>query len=327
MYRRDFLGLGFGVTCWPFAASAQRRNGPRRVAVLMGAAATDLGKTYLATFLQRLGELGWRAGRELQAEVRWWSGGPDVMRGVIAELLTFSPDIIMVFSNLALEVLKPMAGSVPIVFVGVGDPVGAGFVASLGRPGGNITGFSGTDGPIGGKWVSVLKETVPSLSRAIAILHLETPVHQAFWRSISEAGPLLGVQVTPAGVHDGDEIERAISSFAASGGGGLIVAPHAVTWANEPLLIALGLRNRLPSHYATAGSVKNGGLVSYGHDFEDSFRKTAEQVDRILRGENPGDLPVQQPTKFKLVFNLNTAKTIGLEIPQISLALADEVFE
>jgi putative ABC transport system substrate-binding protein len=216
---------------------------------------------------------------------------------------------------------------VPIVFVGVGDPVGAGFVASLGRPGGNITGFSGTDGPIGGKWIEVLKETAPHLQRVLAILHLETPVHRAFWRAIEDAAPRFGVEAVSGGVHDAAGIERAVSSFAARQNGGMIVAPHAVTWANEPLLIELGLRHRLPSHYATAGSVKAGGLVSYGHDFEDSFRKTAEQVDRVLRGEKAGELPVQQPTKFKLVLNLKTARTIGLAIAPAVQALADEVFD
>jgi ABC-type uncharacterized transport system substrate-binding protein len=329
MHRRNFvklLGL-VATTARPFAARAQTPERVRKVAVLMGAAATELGNTYLANFLGRLDKLGWRAGQNLRSEVRWWSGGPEHMRGVIAELLAFSPDVIMVFSNLALEVLKPMAGNVPIVFVGVGDPVGAGFVASLGRPGGNITGFSGTDGPIGGKWLEVLKETAPDLKHVLAILHLETPVHQAFWRAIQDAAPRFGVEVTPGGVHDASEIEQAVSSFARHANAGMIVAPHAVTWANEPVLIALGLRHRLPSHYATAGSVKAGGLVSYGHDFEDSFRKTAEQVDRVLRGEKAGDLPVQQPTKFKLVFNLRTAKALGIPLPASLLALADEVFE
>jgi putative tryptophan/tyrosine transport system substrate-binding protein len=326
MHRRSFIILaGSAAAAWPRDTRAQRRE--RRVAVLMGAAPTQLGSTYLSIFLGRLGELGWKVGDNLRTETRWWTGGPDQMRRVINELLAFAPDVIMVFSNLALEMLKPMAGNVPIVFVGVGDPVGAGFVASLGRPGGNITGFSGTDGPIGGKWIEVLKETAPHLRRVLAILHLETPVHRAFWRAIEDAAPRFGVEAVSGGVHDAADIEKTVSSFAARPDDGMIVAPHAVTWANEPLLIKLGLRHRLPSHYATAGSVKAGGLVSYGHDFEDSFRKTAEQVDRVLRGEKAGDLPVQQPTKFKLVLNLQTARTIGLTIPPSVQALADEMFD
>ena len=161
----------------------------------------------------------------------------------------------------------------------------------------------------------------------MVIYHPETPIHQAFWRSAEAAAPRLGVEITPGGVHDAAEIESAISSFATKANGEIIVAPHAITWANEKLIVALGLRHRLPSHYATAASVMSGGLVCYGHDFEDSFRKTAEYVDRILRGEKPADLPVQMPTKFRLVFNLKTAKAIGLEIPTTFLARADEVIE
>jgi putative ABC transport system substrate-binding protein len=326
MRRRDFITLlGGGAAAWPLAARAQQAT--RRIAVLMGSATTELGRTYLAAFLRRLEQLGWADGRNARIETRWWTGTPDEMRPIVAELLAFSPDVIMVFSNLALALLKSMAGNVPIVFVGVGDPIGDGFVAGLARPGGNITGFAGTDGPIGGKWLEVLKETAPHLTRVMMLVHPETPIHQAFLHSAQAAAPRVGVELTPGGVHDGGEIERAIASFAARENRGLIVAPHAVTWANEELIIALTLRHRLPAHYATAASVLAGGLVSYGHDFEDSFRKTAEYVDRILRGEKPGALPVQMPTKFKLVFNLKTAKALGLTIPPTLLATADEVIE
>jgi putative ABC transport system substrate-binding protein len=325
MRRRAFVMSLGAAAAWPLAAGAQPRTGVRRIGVLMGAAPVGLGTTYLGAFSGRLEELGWMTGRNAHTEVRWWTGGPEHMRPVIQELLAFSPDVIMVFSNLALAVLTPMAGKVPVVFVGVGDPIGDGFVTNLARPGGNITGFAGHDGPIGGKWLEVLKETAPHLTRVLAVLHPETPIHQAFWHSIKGSAPRLGVEATLGGVHNAAEIERAISSFAMREGGGIIVAPHAITWANERLLIALQLRHRLPAVYATAGSVKAGGLVSYGHDFEDSFRKTAEYVDRILRGEKPGDLPVQQPTKFKLAVNLKTAGAIGLRIPPALLARADEV--
>jgi putative ABC transport system substrate-binding protein len=327
MRRRTFIALICGAAAWPVAAPAQQGERVRRIGVLMGSAETELGKTSLATFLQRLEQLGWTQRRNARVDVRWWSGGEAEMRPVVAELLAFSPDVIMVFSNLALALLKPMAENVPVVFVGVGDPVGDGFVASLAHPGGNTTGFAGTDGPIGGKWLEMLKETAPHLTRVMMIFHPETPIHQAFWRSLQEAAPRFGVEVTAGGVHDAAEIERAVSSFATSENRGLIVAPHAITWANEELIIALTLRHRLPAHYATAASVMAGGLVCYGHDFDDSFRKTAEYVDRILRGEKPGDLPVQMPTKFRLVFNLKTAKAIGLTIPPSLLARADEVIE
>jgi len=330
MRRRELITLLGGAAAapsllWPLAARAQRGDGMRRVGVLMGTAATEHGETYLAAFLRRLQELGWS--RNISTDVRWWTGGPEQMRPAIAELLAFSPDVIMVFSNLALAVLKPMAGTVPVVFVGVGDPVGDGFVASLARPGGTITGFAGNDGPMGGKWVEVLKETAPHLTRILTIFHPETPVHQAMWNSIRDSAPRLGIEVIAGGVHDAAEIERAVSSFAMKENGGLIVLPHAITWANDDLLAALELRHRLPAVYATEGSVAAGGLVSYGQDFELNFRQTAEYVDRVLRGEKPSDLPVQAPTKYLLVVNLKTAKAIGLEIPPTLLARADKVIE
>jgi putative ABC transport system substrate-binding protein len=299
----------------------------RRIGVLMGAAPTKLGETYLGAFISRLDELGWKKGRNTSTEVRWWTGGPEHMRTAVTELIAFSPDVIMVFSNLALAVLKPMAGKVPIVFVGVGDPIGDGFVASLAHPGGNITGFAGNDAPMGGKWLELLKETAPHITRALTIFHPETPIHRAFLRSIEDAATRLGIEVTPGGVHDAAEIESVVSLFAMRENGGIVVLPHAVTWANNELLVALELRHRLPAVYATEESVMAGGLVSYGQDFADNFRRTAEYVDRILHGEKPSDLPVQQPTKYRLAFNLKTAKAIGLSVPATLLARADQVIE
>ena len=202
-----------------------------------------------------------------------------------------------------------------------------GFVSSFAHPGGNITGFAGFDGPIGGRWLEVLKETVPPITRVMMIMNPETPIHQAFWRSLEAAAPRFGVEATSGGVHDAAEIERVITSFATEENGGIIVTPHALTWANEDLIIALTSQHRVPSLFATAASVKAGGLVSYGFNFEDAMRKTAEYVDRILRGEKPGDLPVQMPTKFELVINLKTAKVLGLDVPPTVLARADEVIE
>jgi len=327
--RREFIALlGAGAAAaWPFAARAQQQGQTRRIAILMGTATTELGKSYLATFVRRLEQLGWANGRNARVETRWGTGTVDEMRPVVAELLAFSPDVIMAFSNPAVALLKPTAGKIPIVFVGVGDPIGDGFVPSLAHPGGNITGFAGTDGPIGGKWLEVLKETAPQLTRVMMLMHPETPIHQAFWRSLEAAAPRFGVEVTLGGVHDAAEIERTISSFATRENAGIIVNPHALTWANEDLIIRLTLQQRIPSHFATAASVKAGGLVCYGHDFEDALRKTAEYVHRILHGEKPGDLPVQMPTKFRLIVNLKTAKALGLEIPATLLARADEVIE
>jgi putative ABC transport system substrate-binding protein len=200
-------------------------------------------------------------------------------------------------------------------------------VPGLAHPGGNITGFAGTDGPIGSKWLEVLKETAPHINRVMVIIHPETPIHQAMWHSVEAAAPRLGVEATVADVHDAAEIERAIRSFATKENAGIVVLPHALTWANEDMIIALTLEHRVPTHFATAASVKAGGLVCYGHDFEDAMRKTAEYVDRILRGEKAGDLPVQMPTKFRLIVNLKTAKAIGIDVPATLLARADEVIE
>jgi putative ABC transport system substrate-binding protein len=249
------------------------------------------------------------------------------MRGAVAEMLSLSPDVIVVFTNLALAVLKPLVVNVPIVFVGVGDPVGSGFVASLAHPGGNITGFTSHEGPMGGKWLEVLKETAPSLTRVMTIFHPETPVHQSMWRSVQDAAPHFGVEVAPGAVHDAAEIKTAIGAFAAKGGGGLIVLPHALAVTNRDLLTELQLQDRLPSIDASLGAVQAGGLVSYGVDFRDSFRRAASYVDRILKGEKAADLPVQAPTKYELIVNLKTAKALGLEIPGTILGRADEVIE
>jgi putative ABC transport system substrate-binding protein len=262
MRRRDFISLAGGAAAWPLAARAQQSHETRRIAVLMGTATTDLGKSYLATFLQRLERLGWADGRNARIETRWWTGTVDEMRPVVAELVAFSPDVTMAFSNPAVALLKAMASTIPVVFVGVGDPIGDGFVPSLAHPGGNITGFAGFDGPIGGKWLEVLKETVPHITRVMMIMHPETPIHQAFWRSLEAAAPRFGVEATSGGVHDAAEIERAITSFVKNGG--VIVNPHALTWANEDLIVTLTLQHRVPSHFATTASVKAGGLVCYG---------------------------------------------------------------
>jgi putative ABC transport system substrate-binding protein len=248
------------------------------------------------------------------------------MQSVVADMLSSSPDVAIAVTNLALAVLKPVAGKVPVVFLGVGDPIGSGFVASLAHPGGNITGFATYDGPMGGKWLEVLKQTAPHLTRILTILNPETPIHQAFWHSIQDAAPHFGVEVTPGGVHDGSEIENAITAFAVKENSGLIVLPHAVTNVNRDLIIALALRHSLPAIDAI-GNANAGGLVSYSADLDDSYHHAAEYVDRILRGARPSDLPVQMPTKYIFVVNLKTAKALGLSIPESILFRADEVIE
>jgi putative ABC transport system substrate-binding protein len=313
MRRRDFITLlggaaGAPALLLPLAARAQQGERLRRIAILMGSAETALDQISVATFVARLDELDWESGRNLRTDVRWWSGTPEQMRGVIADMLMSSPSVFVVWTNLALATVQPMVVNVPVVFVGVGDPVGSGFVASLAHPGANVTGFSSYDEPMGGKWLEVIKETAPQLTRVMALLHPETPTHQEFWRAIEAAAPRLAVEVTPGRVHDASEIERNISVFAANENAGVVILPHAVTNANRDLIIALTLRHRMPAINGDPSSVIAGALVFYGIDWKDSFQHTAEYVDRILRGENPADLPVQQPTRFKLAFNLRTAR-------------------
>ena len=259
MRRREFVTLlGGAAAAWPFAARAQKGEITRKIAVLMGTAATGQGETYLTAFVRRLEEQGWTQGRNISINVRWWAGGSEQMRIAVSELLAPSPDVIVTFSNLALDLLKPMAGKVPIVFAGVGDPLGSGYVTSLARPGGNITGFVSFDGPMGGKWLEVLKETAPYVRRVMAILHPDNPAHQAFWRSIKEAAPLLGVEAIPGAVHDAAGIDSVISSFAMQENGGVIVLPSAIARANENLIIARGQRHRLPAAHFVERRLRHG---------------------------------------------------------------------
>jgi len=330
MKRRKFIALlGGAAAAWPATGRAQQREGMRRVGVLMGAAETAWSRGWLAAFLRRLDELGWRESHNLITQVQWWNDQPEQMRVWAAELIARSPHVAVTFTNFALEVLKPIAGSVPIVFIGVGDPVSRGFVASLAYPGGNITGFASHEPSMGGKWLEVLKETAPQITRVLAIVELENPASQAQWRSVEEAAQRLAVEATAGNVRNAAEIEYAITSFAQQQkeNGGLVVLPHALSVFNASAIIALAQRYRMPNIHAVAEAVAAGGLVSYGINWNGQFRRAAEYVDRILKGTKPADLPVQQPTKFDLVINLKSARAIGLEIPPTILLRADEVIE
>lgn len=328
MKRREFISLLWGAAAvCPVAVRAQQVEGVRRIVVLMGAAETASSRGWVAALLHRLDELGWREGRNLIVQVQWWNDKPQQMRVWAAELIARSPDVAVTFTNFALEILKPIAGNVPIVFSGVGDPVGSGFVASLARPGGNITGFASHEPSMGGKWLGLLKETAPQVSRALAILHPETPVHQGMWQSMQETAPRLGIEVVAGRVHDGAEIERVVTSFAQKPNGGLIVLPHALTVFNASMIIGLARRYRIPDIHAFAEVAAAGGLVSYGIDWEDQFRRVAEYVDRILRGTKPADLPVQNPSQFKLVVNLKAARALDLTVPPTLLLRADQVID
>lgn len=325
MRRREFITLiGGAAAAWPLAARAQQPNQMRRIGVLMGGGQKDSAN--VTAFFSRMEQLGWKPEANLHADVRWCcrAGADGCCRhGDVGEGARCNGCL----SNLALAVLKPLAQNVPIVFIAVGDPVGSGFVASLSHPGGNITGFASYDGPMGSKWLEVLKETAPQLTRVMAIMHAETPVHQAFWKSIQASAEQFGVEVTQGGIHDVAEIENSISAFAGNEYAGLIILPHALMAANRELFIALARRYRLPAVYADENAVPAGALVSYGIDLKDSFVRAADYVDRILRGAKPADLPVQEPTKFRLTYNLKTAREIGLNIPPIMLSRADEVIE
>ena len=328
MRRREFLTLiGSAVAGNPLAAHAQQPERARRVVVLMGAAETSSSRRRLTSFIHRLNELGWSERRNLSTQVQWWNDGPEQMRAWAAELIASSPDIAVTFTNLALEVMKPIAGSVPIVFIGVGDPVGSGFVSSFAHPDGNVTGFASHDPSMGGKWLEVLKETAPNISRVLVITVPKVAVLQAMVRSAEEAATRLAVETMAGGVHNATEIEQVIKSFAQKPNGGLVVLPYAVTVFNASTIIALARKYELPDIYALAEFVAAGGLVSYGLDWDDQFRRAAEYVDQILRGTKPADLPVQASTKFELTINMRTAKALGLTVPPSLLSRADNVIE
>jgi putative tryptophan/tyrosine transport system substrate-binding protein len=326
--RREFITtIGGAAAAFPLAARAQQPERARRVVVLMGSAETASTRGWLTTFLHRLEELGWSERRNLFTRVQWWNDGPEQMRVWAAELIAGSPDVAVTFTNLALEVMKPVAGSVPIVFIGVGDPVGSGFVSSFARPGGNITGFASHDPSMGGKWLEVLKETAPNINRVLVIMVPGSPILQAMLRSAEEAATRLGVETTAGGVHNATEIEDVIKSFAQKPNGGLVVLPYAVTIFSASTIIALARKYQLPDVYALAEFVAAGGLVSYGLDWDDQFRRGAAYVDQILRGTKPTELPVQASTKFELTINMKTAKALGLTMPHSLLSRADNVIE
>ena len=328
MRRREFLGvLGGAAAAWPFAARAQQRERVRRLAVLNGTAPTGQNPAAYAGFLRRLGELGWTDGRNVLVEVRWANSDPELMRSYGTELAGHSPDVFLVQSNPALAALRPLAGNTPIVFVHVADPVGSGFVASLARPGSNITGFTNFEPSMGSKWLQTLKQVAPDVTHAAALFHPETPANVAFWREAEAAAQKVGINVVAAGVHDASEVERAITAVAAQSNGGLVVYPHTVTEVHLRLIIELAGKYRLPAVYPFRYHAEAGGLLSYGVDALDLVPRAADYVDRILRGANPGELPVQAPTKFELVINLKTAKALGLDVPPSLLARADKVIE
>jgi putative ABC transport system substrate-binding protein len=328
MKRRAVLSLLAGAAAWPLAARAQSGGGIRRIGVLLPASSDDAEfQARIGAFLQVLGQSGWMIGRNLRIDTRWATTDAAEIRRHAAELAALAPDVVLAHGASTVGPMLQATRKVPIVFPILGDPVAAGFVESLGRPGGNATGFMTVEYSIGGKWVEMLKQIAPGLTRAAVIRDSASPTGIGQFGAIQTAAPSFGLELRPVDVRDASEIERAVAAFARSGNGGMIVTPSGLAQRHRDLLIALTARHRLPALYFDRSFVAKGGLVSYGTDYFDQYRRAAGYVDRILRGEKAADLPVQMPTKYELVINLTTAKALGLDLPATVLARADEVIE
>jgi ABC-type uncharacterized transport system substrate-binding protein len=325
--RREFITLLGGAATWPLAARAQQPERVRRIGVLMYLAADDAeAQARLAAFTQALKQLGWNDSRNLRIDTRWATA--DDIRRHAAELAALAPDVLVAGTGTAtVAPLLQATRAVPIVFALVIDPVGAGFVASLAQPGGNATGFTVYEYSMSGKWLELLKEIAPSVTRAAVLRDPAVASGIGQFGAVQIVAPSFGVAVSPVDVRDAGEIERAVTAFARGSNGGLIVTAGGPATSHRHPIIALAARHRLPAVYPTRYYVTAGGLISYGPDLIDQFRRAAGYVDRILKGEKPADLPVQAPTKFELVINLKTAKALGLELPPTVLARADEVIE
>jgi ABC-type uncharacterized transport system substrate-binding protein len=329
MRRRQFITLlGGAAAAWPLAARAQQPERMRRIGVLMDFPADDPeSQARIAAFLQGLQASGWSVGRNARIDYRWSAGDADRMRKYATELVALAPDIILASGSPAVGALQQATRTVPIVFASVADPVGAGFVASLARPGGNATGFMLLEYGMSAKWLELLKEIAPNVTRAVVIRDPTLASGSGQLGAIQAVAPSFGVELTPVGVRDADEIERGVATFARSSNGGLIVTASNVATLHRDLIVTLAARHRFPAVYSNRLFVTGGGLISYSPDRIDQFRRAAAYVDRILKGEKPADLPVQAPTKYELAINLKTAKALGLEVPPTLLARADEVIE
>jgi putative ABC transport system substrate-binding protein len=328
MRRRTFISLVGGAAVWPFAARAQQGERMRHIGVLMSLAADDAqGQARLAAFLQGLQQLGWIDGRNVRIDTRWGAGDADRTRRYAAELVALAPDVILATGSPTVVALQQATRSAAIVFADVGDPVGQGFVETLARPGGNTTGFMLFEYTMGGKWLELLKEIAPGVTRAGVLRDTASSVAVGQLGAIQAAAAALGVELSPLGMRDAGEVERSISRFARSANGGLIVVATTLALVHRDSIISLAAHYRLPAVYFGRDFVAGGGLIAYGPNQIDPCRRAASYVDRILKGEKPGDLPVQAPTKYELVINLKAAKAIGLEVPATVLARADEVLE
>jgi putative tryptophan/tyrosine transport system substrate-binding protein len=327
--RRELIvTLGSAAAAWPLAVRAQQGERIRRIGVLLGFATNDPEPQSWVTALQEgLQKLGWSPGRNLRIDYRWAGGGEQRLPTYAAELVGMVPDVLFAAATPALAALHRETRTVPIVFAGVADPVAQGFVQSLARPGGDITGFTTYEYSIASKWLELLKDTVPGTRRVAVIFHPDNPSQAQYVRAIEASAQSFGVQLTLAGVRNAAEVERAIDAFAQQPNGALIVLPSGPTIDHRDLIISMARRHRLPAVYAYRIFTMAGGFISYGIDLAETYRQAASYVDRILKGAKPGDLPVQLPTKFELVVNLKTAKALGLTIPEPFLQHADEVIE
>jgi putative tryptophan/tyrosine transport system substrate-binding protein len=328
MRRREFIaGLG-GTAAWPVMARAQNAVGARRVGVLTGIRGDDPdAQLRYAAFLEGLRKLGWTNGQNVQVEARWGAGDAKLMRQYAAELIALKPDVMVSVGSLSAETLLRSTSTVPIIFAIVLDPVGASFVKSLSRPGGNATGFMQFEYTLSAKWPELLKQVVPTVTRAAVLRDAQSAAAVGQFAVIQSVAPSVGVEMIPINLGDDADIEREIEAFARSGNGGLIVAAGTSAVVHRDLINLLAIRYKLPAVYNERSYVVAGGLISYGPNYIDQWRGAASYVDRILKGEKPADLPVQAPTKYELVVNLKTAKAVGVTIPQSPLARADEVIE
>jgi putative ABC transport system substrate-binding protein len=330
MNRREFITLlGGAAAASPLAARAQRGERVRRIGVLSTVPADDSeSQVRMAAFHQGLQETGWVVGRNLRIDYRWsGAGDAEQVRKYANELIALAPEVILAVTTSAVGALQQATRTTPIVFVQVSDPVGAGFVESLARPGGNTTGFTLFEFGLSAKWLELLKEIAPNVTRALVLREPTLTSGIAQFAVIQSAGPLLGVELSPVGVSGASEIERAVAAMAQRSNGGLIVLPGSLTLLHRKLIITLAAQYRLPAVYPFRYHINDGGLISYGPDAIEQYRRAGGYIDRILKGEKPADLPVQAPTKYELVINLKTAKALGLEIPPTVLARADEVIE
>ena len=328
MRRREILTLlGVGVAAWPFAALAQQSDRMRRIGFLTGAADDTNSRAMYEAFRQELQQLGWIDGRNVRIDARFGAGDPVRIRKYAAELVAFSPDVILVAGSAATTLLLQETRTVPIVFTIVLDPVGSGFVESLAQPGGNASGFMQFEYRLSGKWLELLKQVAPNVTRAAILWDPTIPAGIGQFAVIQSVAPSLGVDVRPISVSNTSETERAIAAFAAQPNGGLIVTGSALAVTYRELINSLAAKHKLPVVANNRIFVTSGGLISYGVDFVDQNRRAAAYVDRILKGEKPADLPVQAPTKYELVINLKTAKALGINVPASLLSRADELIE